>query len=129
MSDKVSDLFMDCVTDNHGSPSIDCEFCGRTHFTHEAEDVEKLRRKEKAEPDLYREDAANDSIAWGYLEGRQYVWKCPCSDEKIAKYEQFIWRHRVLIAKYLKRRTAEELAMAQLNAGMVKDIGEQPTSG
>jgi hypothetical protein len=103
---------MDIFADNHGSPCIDCGFCGRVHFTHEDEDINKLREKAKKKPEKYLE-SSDDSIAWGSLDGRQYPWRCPCDSGH--KYEEFIWRHREPIMKYLKARATEELKLAELN--------------
>lgn len=114
MGMKTSELFMDVVTANHGSPSIDCQHCKRMHFTHDAEDVESLRAKEEKEPEKYMEAVNSDSLAWGYLDGKQIVWGCPCDSGH--RYEEFIWRHRELIAEYLKRRCAEKLQAAQDDA-------------
>lgn len=109
---KTSETFMDVFADNHGSPCIQCEFCGRVHFTHEDEEIAKLRAKAEKEPQKYLE-SDDDSVAWGNLDGKQYPWHCPCDSG--AKYEAFIWRHREQITKYLKRRAEEELKEAQRN--------------
>lgn len=107
---KTSETFMDIVCDAGCCSSIDCEFCKRTHFTHEDHDFEALQEKAKAQPDKYLE-SSNDSIGWGYLDGRQYVYDCPCDSGH--RYEEFIWRHRRIIAAYLKRRAENQLASAQ----------------
>jgi len=108
---KTSELFMDVFADIHGAAGINCQFCGRVHFSHMDEKVDELRVKAIAEPLKYMEDVENDTVAWGYLDGRQYVWHCPCDSG--SRYEAFIWAHRERITTYLKKRAAEELQAAQ----------------
>lgn len=109
-----SEIFEDCFT-QAGTPGVDCEHCGRTHFTHEDADCESLRAKAEKQPDKYIEQDC-DSLAFGILDGRQYVFGCPC--KKAERYEQFVWDHREQIADYLKRRAQAEVEEAQrtLNA-------------
>ena len=120
ISRETSELFEDIITSSHGSPCAKCEHCGRVHFTHEDDDIESLREKAAKEPDKYLEDAMSDSLAWGYLDGKQYIWNCPCDSG--ARYEEFIWRHREMIAEYLKRRTQENLKRAQEDAKIAEAI-------
>ncbi len=114
----ASELIMDVVCQEHSS-SINCQFCKRTHFSHEAIDVVELRAKAVEFPGKYLE-SEDDAVAWGYLDGRQYVWRCPCNSA--ARYEDFIWRHRELIATYLKRRAAENAVYAKSDTELVADL-------
>jgi hypothetical protein len=126
---KTSELFMDLATSNHGSPCIQCQHCKRVHFTHECDEKElaDLRAKAEKEPNKYLEDTMSDSIAWGYLDGKQYAWNCPCDSGH--RYEEFIWRHRELIAEYLKRRTQENLRVAQEDAKLVASLSSSTGEG
>lgn len=117
---SASELFMDIVTDDHGSPCIDCQFCNRTHFAHNCDDADLLREKAKKEPEKYIEDTRNDSLAWGCVDGKRYVWRCPC--DAMARYEDFIWRHRELIAKYLKKRAAANADAANRDNALIEGL-------
>ncbi len=115
MSERVSELFEDVVTDGNGTTSISCDFCGRLTFTSMDEEAEKWREKQKAEPEKYIE-SGDDGLGFGWLDGKQYVYGC--CPEKILRYEEFIWRHRTLIMKYLKRRTQQNLEAAARDAAL-----------
>lgn len=111
MNEQASELFMDLVCSG-GTPSIDCQLCGRTHFatgplsTEDPVQIEEMRASAAKYPDKWLE-SGDDSLAFGYLDGRQVVWNCPC--HKMRRYEDFIWDHRELIAKYLKARLAKQV--------------------
>jgi hypothetical protein len=100
MSD-INDLFLDLLCDS-AAPVAVCNHCGRVHFTHESDDYRQLQANAVAEPEKYIEDKDNFSIAWGVLDGKQYVWRCPCS--RAIAYEEFVWKNRHLIAKYIRAR-------------------------
>jgi hypothetical protein len=118
-------LFMDLVCCG-GTPSADCQFCGRLHFAtgpgscEATDEIERLRALAKESPDRYCE-SDDDAIAIGVLDGMQVVWNCPC--DTLLRYEQFIWDNRVLIAKYIKARTLAELESA---SGLLGDLAAQP---
>ncbi len=101
---KTSALFMDIVCDG-GTPSVTCGFCGRFHFAQSDEFIDDHRVKSKAEPTIYIE-SSDDSIGLGYLDGKTFVWNCPC--DAGAKYEAFIWSHRHLIARYIEARAKKQ---------------------
>ncbi len=103
---RPAELLMDIVTDHNGTTGIDCDFCGRTWFTHLDEDYAKLVEKAKAEPKKYCE-SSDDGLAFGWLDGKQVVFGC-CED-KLKRYADWIWNHRGIISTYLKRRAQEEL--------------------
>ena len=117
---KTSELFMDAFCNNLGSPCVSCEFCGRVHFTHEDDDYVGLCAKSAAEPEKYIEDQENDSIAWGYLEGKQYVWRCPCDSGH--RFERFIWAHREGIVEYIKARAKREAEEANANLKLTESV-------
>lgn len=106
-SDKQpSEEFMSAVC-NSGTAVCTCEFCGRIHFTpysdlsYNDKEMEDLKKQSEENPDKYVL-SCDDAISWGWMEGKQIVWGCPCNAGK--KYEDFIWKHRFVIADYLKYR-------------------------
>lgn len=107
----TSDIFMRAVC-SIGSPSILCEFCGRTHFAPTSDldwdegELDELLDREKKEPDKYLADHSVSSILWGYLDGRQIVAGCPCNSGR--KYEDFILRHRYVIVDFLQARARKK---------------------
>jgi len=113
--EQASELFMDLVCQG-GTPSADCQFCGRMHFASGSgscepdESIENLRKAAADYPDKYCE-STDDAIAIGLLDGCQFVWNCPCC--KIRKYEDFIWNHRELIVSYIKARAEQQVAESQ----------------
>jgi len=124
---QVTEEFEGCVQ-HAGSLVITCELCGRTHFATMEEgrfdegELEDLREKAKKEPDKYIEDPSYDSISWGRIDGKQAVIGCVCNG--LAKYEEFIWRNRHVIARYLKEKS-ERLAKESANdAKAMKEIPE-----
>jgi hypothetical protein len=46
------------------------------------------------------------------LDGQQFVYECPGCEKKLLKYENFIWRNRDHIRRYLKIRVDQEKAWA-----------------
>jgi len=123
----VTEDFEDAVR-HAGSLVVTCELCDRTHFatmeegTFDRGELEDLRAKAAKEPDKYIEDPSYDSISWGTLDGRQAVIGCPCNG--MAKYEDFIWKNRYVIAKYLKRKSERLSKSAADNANDMKAIPE-----
>jgi hypothetical protein len=89
----------------HNSSSILCEFCGVTEFSHEAENIEELREKAKTDS-KYRESPTDDSIGWGIIDGKQYVYGCSCNS--MDRYEKWILAHREQITDYLVARAKKE---------------------
>lgn len=116
---KPSDEFWSAFR-SAGSLVILCEHCGRTHFCttpgagdYSAGELEELLDKAKQDPDMYREDGTYSSIEWGYIGGKQAVMHCPCNEEKIAPYEQFIIVHAEQIMEFLQARAKAKLTTAQ----------------
>ena len=132
-SDRVpSDEFMRIVT-HTGSAIIECEFCGRVHFSPLAtgldeEDVQYLKEleaKSEKDPDAFVIVTDADSIAWGHIDGKQAVWGCPCN--AVRKYEDFVWGHRWLIADYLKMRAARMQEEADRHTERLGDLNLEGT--
>lgn len=121
MNEQASEMFMDLVCDQ-GTPSADCELCGRTHFAsgqgscYDVEEIERCQRAADKEPEKWCEHH-EDGISFGFIDGKQVVFDCPCN--KLRRYEDFIWRHRDLIVSYLQRRGEAELKEA---AGFVDSM-------
>ena len=112
-----------------GSLVIDCEYCGKTYFATENEgiyeegELEELREKAEKEPDKYIEDPSYDTISWGILNGKQFVYEC--CEEEVAKFEQFIWNHRFIITSYIRAKADKLKSKADMeveNAKKLKDI-------
>ena len=117
-----SELFMECVTDG-GTPSAKCGFCGMTTIgrPNDYGDVgPELYAKAESDPRRYRVDPLNDSVSVGELAGSIVVYGCPCNGAR--RYEDFIWSHRRMIARYLKERAAKELQEAQANAELAVSL-------
>lgn len=107
--DEPSSEFITAFCDT-GSTGVDCEACGRFHFTdqekhageYEEKDWQELLEKAERNPDKYFYHGAwgDDYISWGYLDGIQIVANCPCN--RARRYENWIWGHRYLISTYFK---------------------------
>lgn len=98
-----------------GTPSGDCQLCGRCHFAggsescEEPEELDRLRKLAQEQPEKYIE-SEDDSLGLGWIDGHQIIWGCPC--KKVERYEQFIWDNRELIVKYIAGRNAAIAAEA-----------------
>jgi len=106
-----------------GTSVATCGFCGRVRFAVrdlDDEDYADLIDKANHEPDRYIQDPENDSIAVGELAGSILVWGCPCNAAR--RYEDFIWRHRLAIIDYLKRRSQKDLAQAAAEAAQIAEV-------
>lgn len=106
---KVSDEFFDALH-HDGSICRDCQ-CGRTHFASweggfEPGELEELRAKAEQQPDKYIEHS-NDGISIAHLNGKEFVYECPC--EGLVPYEKFVWNHREEILDYLTARHKRQL--------------------
>ena len=96
-----------------GSSVINCEFCDRVHFISDPAGYDwergehaRLMKLAKQNPDRYVAHQ-EDSVSWGYLDGKQYVHGCQCNSA--SRYEIFLVRNRHQIAEFLKAR-AERIA-------------------
>jgi hypothetical protein len=87
-----SEEFYDSLEDNGRSSMKDCGFCERTHFGYfndaldwEEGKYEKLVAKAKSNPDKYIQHNDNDTVFFGVLDSRVFVYDCPCNS--ITPYE------------------------------------------
>lgn len=123
--EAASDRFMQAVCDRGALCSVLCEFCDRLHFVgaghgdYNDGELEDLRANALKNPGEYIEHNDYDTIDWGYINGKQIVYGCPCNSAR--QYEQWIWSHRYLIAKYLRLR-AEEIA---LDAKFAQEVADE----
>ena len=129
MKNEISEQFYDAII-SAGSTVIDCELCGKTHFTttshsYEEGELEKLLEKAKAEPHIYIAHNDDDTIHWGYLNGKQVVYNC-CDEcnKDMYKYEKFIWNHRFLISKYLNLMVEEQIKNTNLEKENADNISK-----
>jgi len=91
--------------------------------TYEEGELEELREEAKKEPDKYIEDPSRDTISWGILNKKRFVYEC--CEEKVARFEQFIWNHRFAIINYLCSKSDKLKVKAEIevkNANKLKDI-------
>jgi hypothetical protein len=106
-SSSASEEFWDAIT-NSGSNSIDCGFCGRTHFVddpssyYEEGELDELYGGNKADPDKVIFHSHDDSVRWGMLDGRRAVYECPCNS--VSRYERLFWNSRYVINEYFTNR-------------------------
>ncbi len=110
-----------------GSISIDCELCGRTHFTdyspndfEEEGELKELMRRHKRNPDKYVLYTNIDSIEWGYIDGKQAVIDCPC--HQLSKYERVFWNSKFIISDYFTARAKKELEQARADSKLAKKV-------
>jgi len=106
------------------SIEILCELCGRGHFSadensFEEGEFEKLLKKHEENPDKYIFHSDEDSVIYGYINGKQAVVDCPCNE--LSKYETFFWNHRYIIEEYFTARANKELEDAKEN----KDLADK----
>ena len=120
---KISEHFWDALIDA-GSLVVECEFCGRLHFAHEGDyeagELERLEANAKKTPDKYVEHFDRDVVSWGYLDGKQAVYNCPC--ESLVRWEQFIWNERDMILKYYKARMKTNSKNAQADLEKINGL-------
>lgn len=118
-----SEEFWDAVI-SAGSIVVNCEFCDRVHFVSEGEfdegELEGLREKAKKHPEKYIENGTTDSIRWGYIDGKQAVYDCPCNGAR--RFEDFIWNHRQMVVSYLTRRSEDRLKRAKDEVASIKKL-------
>jgi hypothetical protein len=124
-SKAASREFWDAVI-SAGSNVINCDLCGRTHFvqdtasTYQPGELARLRRNHKRNPSrtIFHGDAS--FVSWGYINGKQAVYGCPCN--KAAEYEILFWRSRHVIAKYFSARAETMKKHADKAAGLAKKV-------
>lgn len=121
--DKISEHFWDAFI-NAGSLVIECEFCERTHFAYEGDyeegELERLEENAKKNPAKYEEHFDRDMVSWGYFNGKQAVYNCPC--KSLVQYERFIWNERDSIIKYYKAKMDEKSKNAQSDLDKINSL-------
>lgn len=103
----VSNEFLDAFIVG-GGPTEECDFCGSTFYsttTLEESELEYYELQRTKRPTKYFPEPV-DSIEFCMIEGRRYVYGCPCN--AMDKYERFIWEHREQILTYLRVRAEME---------------------
>lgn len=106
------------------STDIECELCGRVHYSTELEKIseegefEGFEKKRKENPDKYI--LYSENIHWGYIGNKVAVYNCPCNNAK--KYENFILNNRQLISEYLTKVSQKRLNDAQRDVQIAKTI-------
>ncbi len=119
----LSDEFKEAMCEM-SSLSVDCQLCGRTHFT-DAEphhfdegELEQLMRQYEEDPDKYV--LHDDTVKWGTIDGKQAVIDCQCNN--LVKYECFIWQHRYVIGEYLLERTKNNKDVADRESKLAEKV-------
>jgi hypothetical protein len=127
----TNEMFQDALIGG-GSNVAQCDFCGTTYFgtwsggrDYEDGELEELRKLARDPKNKYVEWGDCDSVSYGMLDGRQFVYACPCNAS--AAYEQFVWNHRHVIADYLKKRAAEEQSRAEVIGRLATDVAAATT--
>lgn len=100
--------------------------CGRVHFSlfhdegaYDEGEYEGLVEKMKAEPNKYI-GHNETSISAIYLNGVMCIEGCPCGYAR--KVEDLIWKERLNIIEYLKRRMNEELKQKEKEAAAINSL-------
>jgi hypothetical protein len=94
--DKASDMMWDAGMGG-GGPYVHCS-CGKDH---------------SLDPNLTEEEYdRSDSFEYVELDGQLFVYDCEGCATKLARYENFIWRNKDHIRRYLKIRIDQEKAWA-----------------
>lgn len=118
---KASEMFIDSLQGGGGSSSIYCN-CGRQHYApsnlygsdDEDDYVSMLQdalEEQKKNPEGIVINYEDDFVSAHDIDGKTYVDRCPCNG--LYKYEEFIWKNRNAIRRYLKIRIEEEFRWAQ----------------
>lgn len=115
-----------------GSLVITYEFCGRTYFCtwghgdYEKGELEELMKQAEKEPDKYIEIFDDDAASWGHIDDKQFVINCPCNGAR--KYEDWILKHRWIIAEYFKNRAERLKKDLEREVGISEAISELSVS-
>lgn len=111
MNDKKtapSEEFLEAFNNHVSTCSATCECCDRTIFNSmdggcfDGDELKKLQDKATREPDKYID---TDSVHLGSIDGKQFVYSCPCEQESLYKYEAFVWGNRFSITEYIAKKT------------------------
>lgn len=131
MSDKKvpSEEFLEAFSDHCGTCTATCECCGRVLFNSydngfdDDDELKILNDKSIMEPDKYVD--VDFGISLGSIDGKQFLYGCPCQQESLYRYEAFVWGHRREIIDYLKKRITENKKDADREYERLKPLGEE----
>jgi hypothetical protein len=117
-----SRMFLNSLQNGHGSPDMECGWCGRIHLCPTAQsrrsDEDFGQEWEEACLRQHEENPEGVVLHWDYdfVQGHMFnsinfVEECPCNG--LARYETFIWAERDSIREFLKKRIDLEYEYAQ----------------
>ncbi len=117
-----SDMFIDSLQNGHGSPDMECGWCGRMHLCPTSESYtndddegkgweEDCVRQHKENPEGVILHWDSDSVMGYMFNSINFVACCPCNG--LSRYETFIWAERASIRNYLRDKIALEYSLAQ----------------
>lgn len=124
-NEAPSKTFADLLCQNHATHA-GCDYCGRTHYADPnpdsscaSDETLAFRIQESQNPDKFHRHLRCDGVAFGEIDGRNFVYGCPCN--AVARHETFIWKNRQLILDYLEQRAGDLFGHAMgLKAGVTK---------
>lgn len=124
----ITEEFLDAIHSGGTMCAIGCELCGRTHYVnnphemgdYEEGELEELEAMHEKEPDKYI--PWDCPVSWGCFAGKQAVIGCPCNEEKLKPYEDFIWSHRYMITEYLLARAKSIFDAAQVQDDVIGQL-------
>ena len=131
---EVSEIFLDAFRAGMGTSDRVCDMCGRHVFAdsvgYEEGELEGLQKAALAAPDKYVDLSGQcDGVSIGRIEGKYFVIGCPCNDDTLTRYENWIWLHRFQISQYLRIRAKMEMDQAKFQADTLAKtpgLGELP---
>lgn len=132
-----SDMFIDSLNEGGiGSDELTCDWCGRQHLcpdylpdTYSFETTEEdVRQHREACEEEFKNNPNGvvlhyecDAVIGRYLNDMLFVLDCPCNG--LHRYEDFIWKNRNTIRKFLKVRIEQEHAWAEQELTLNKIAG------
>jgi len=126
---EPSDEFMDAVRSGSSIRRV-CSLCGRTCFEDdptagdwEKDELEELRENAEKYPDKY---VALPRVETGVIDGKDVVVNCPCNN--LRKYEDWIWAHRHIIARYIAKIAQHKAEEAYSDEAEAEALHEGVTS-
>jgi hypothetical protein len=128
MSDKKvpSEEFLEAFSDHCGTCVATCECCGRVLFnswdtgSFDDDELKRLNDKSLMEPEKYID--VDFGISLGSIDGKRFIYGCPCEMESLYKYEAFVWGNRRFIIEYLKKRITQNKEDADREYNFLKPL-------